>query len=455
MARKSDSNSRSVAPTFMLYHHRLGTGLSQSLKLLQNASLKFGRFDMAMFSRRRIAPEGAAARPARLLFVQTQSIAAGAQEISRILGEQLAAQHTDGRPDFEIHHLFFYRITDAFDGLENVYFCDQRAPRNPLSFIRFLFRLFVLIRRIRPDVALTFQHYGNIVAAPVARLLGVPRIIANHVSAPATISKTVRWLDRVIGLTGFYDVITVNSHVTWRDYQAYPARYARRLVHIPHGFAERHSAAGKAEVRAAFGLPVDGAVIGTVARLHPLKQLDAAIRALAHLPGTQLAFAGAGPDETRLQELARQMGLADRVHFLGELHPDRIGDFLACLDVFAFPSLAETFGLAPVEAAQAGIPVVTNDLPVLREVLDVDGQPCALFVDASDAEAFAASIRRVLDDPALAGRLSSLGRRLSERYSLSAMVDAYRGLIAGELPQHGLSGRKRATDELARRGGEP
>jgi glycosyltransferase involved in cell wall biosynthesis len=120
------------------------------------------------------------------------------------------------------------------------------------------------------------------------------------------------------------------------------------------------------------------------------------------------------------------------VHFIGEIPPDAIGNFLICLDVFAFPSAAETFGLAAVEAAQAGIPVVANTLPVLHEVLQVDGVPCALFVDVSDTHAFVRAVERLLLDRDFAQQLSLLGQRLSERYSLHAMVDDYRRLINGE-----------------------
>ncbi len=141
-----------------------------------------------------------------------------------------------------------------------------------------------------------------------------------------------------------------------------------------------------------------------------------------------LAFAGTGPDEHRLRALAEELGVDARMHFLGELHPQDIGRFLATLDVFAFPSLAETFGLAAVEAAQAGVPVVAQDLPVLREVLDLDGQPCALFVEAADTEAFAGALGSVVADRVLAAQLSGRGRQLSKRYSLGAMVDSYREL---------------------------
>lgn len=373
-------------------------------------------------------------RPLRLLFVQTQAETAGAQEISRLLGRELVRGGATGGAAFEEHHLFLYRKTAGCDDLPNVRFVARERPSNPLDAARFVTRLVSLMREVRPDVVLTFQHYGNIVAAPVARLLRVPRIIANHVSAPATISGPVRRIDKMVGLAGCYDVITVNSRETLRDYQSYPARYTNRIVHIPHGFAQRTSALAKPAARARFNLPADVPLMGTVARLHPLKRIDLAIAALQQLPDVHLAIAGQGPDAERLKTFAHERNLSTRVHFTGEMNGAAVGNFLAGLDLFVFPSKAETFGLAAVEAAQAGVPVVAHDLAVLREVLDMAGQPCALFVDAADTDALATAIRSVLDDPSLAAELSNRGKQLSKRYSLSAMVDTYRDLILDREP---------------------
>lgn len=382
-------------------------------------------------------------RPVRLLFVQTQAEMAGAQEISRLLGDELSRPAADGTKEFEAHHLFLYRKTSGCDGFPNVLFAAQQNPRGLVEKAHFFGRVVSLIHSVKPDVLLTFQHYGNIVGAPVGRLLRVPRIIANHVSAPATISGPVRRIDRLLGLSGFYDVITVNSQATWRDYQAYPERYRSRIAYVPHGFSDKTTSVSRNEARAAFGLPVDARVIGTVARLHPLKRIDLAIRTLPHLPGVHLAVAGQGPDHDRLLAVAAETGVSDRLHFAGEIPPARVGTFLASLDAFVFPSEAETFGLAAVEAAQAGIPVVSNDMPVMREVLQVDGTPCALFVDASDTKGFAATIRTVLDDAPLHKDLADKGRRLAGTHSLAAMVDEYRRLIraaahpaANNTPQH-------------------
>lgn len=358
-----------------------------------------------------------------VMLVQTQAENAGAQQISRMIAADFAAR------GFSVHQVFFFRRTTSFDGAANVEYCALERPSKPFAFLRFLKRLYETTRRIRPDVVIAFQHYGNIIATPIARLAGARRVVANQVSAAALINPAALAADKLLGALGGYDRIVVNSRHTEEMYAEYPRGYRERMVRIDHGFEDKSSAISQAEARAAFGLPQDVKLLGCAARLHSLKQLDAAVAVLPLIPEAHLALAGQGPDRERLKALANELGVTDRVHFLGELAPEKIGLLHAALDCFVFPSAAETFGLAAVEAAQSGAPVVANDIEVLREVLDVDSEPCALFVDARDAAAFATAIRAALFDQATIARLTGAGRRLKQRYPLSAMMDAYSDLV--------------------------
>jgi glycosyltransferase involved in cell wall biosynthesis len=359
----------------------------------------------------------------RVLMIQTQAENAGAQEISRLVGAGLAARGHD------VRHLFFYDRTGGASDLPNVEICVPARPSGPIALAAFLLELRRRIARIRPDVVLTFQHWGNVLGAPVARAAGVATVIANQVSATEVNSRPLRIADAILGRLGVYDRITVNSAETARLYAGHSAAYRARIVSIPHGFEAKTSTLDRAAARRRFGLPVGVPIAGSAARLHPTKRLDTAIRVLPHLAGLHLALAGQGPDHDRLTALAADCGVAARVHFLGELQPTGIGDFLATLDVFVFPTLAETFGLAGVEAAQAGVPVVAADLPVLHEVLEADGRPAALFVDPTDPTAFAGAIARILGEPDLADDLRRAGAGLARRWSLAGMVDAYCRLI--------------------------
>ncbi len=153
------------------------------------------------------------------------------------------------------------------------------------------------------------------------------------------------------------------------------------------------------------------------------------MRLLPHDPARHLALAGQGAERDALAGLAEELGCGARLHLVGELPPERVGDFLRALDVFVFPSRAETFGLAAVEAAQAGVPVVANALPVLREVLATRDGPCALFADAEDDAALAQAVRRLERDPELAARLVRSGRGLAGRFPVDAMAEAYDALL--------------------------
>ena len=364
----------------------------------------------------------------RVVLLQTQAEAAGAQEISRLLAAGLAARGCD------VDQLFLFRRTDAFDGDPHAIFCAADRPRTPRQLLVMFARLHRELRRLRPDVVILFQHYGNLIGGVFARAAGVPVVIANQNGLMDILSPAVIGLDRLFGRLGIFSRIVVNSSTTEAEYRNHPRAYRRRLVRIDHGFGEKRSRLGRAEARDAFGFGRDDVILGCVARLHPNKQLDAAIRLLPGNPGWRLALAGQGSARDSLERLAADLGCADRVSFAGELAPERVADFLAALDVFVFPTVSETFGLAAVEAAQAGIPVVANALPVLADILSHEGRPAALFADARDTAAFGAAVRRILDEPTLAGALTSRGARLRDRFPLDAMVDAYEALVRERHP---------------------
>jgi L-malate glycosyltransferase len=368
-------------------------------------------------------------RTPRILVIQTQAENAGAQEISRLVGAGLAAR------GFDVHNVFFFLQSSSFEAPPNTIYCAPSRPGTPLAFLRFLWALARSIRELRPDAILTFQHYGNAIGGAVARLVSPAPVIANQVSARLTMTRLVRAADLAMGSLGLFQCITVNSLDMLREYSRYPDRYRKRLKHVAHGFDQKTPTISQSEGRRSFDLPGDGIMLGCVARLHPLKQLDAAIRVLADRPRWNLALAGQGADRARLKRLASELGVSNRVYFVGEIAPERVGAFLACLDVFVFPSRAETFGLAAVEAAHAGVPVVANDLPVLREVLSYQDQPAALFVDASDTAMLAAAVSRVLEDNALSETLRQNARGLKLRYSVDAMVDDYVQILQNACPR--------------------
>lgn len=371
----------------------------------------------------------AAGSTRRVVLLQTQAEGAGAQEVARILGEGLS------RRGYEVHQVFFFRRTAAFDRHPNTFFCARERPGGPVGVAKMVVVLFRHLRRLRPSAVLCFQHYGNIVGALAAHAAGAHAVIANRTSAKSLEPAWTRLADLAFGWTGLFRAVVVNSKAIVQEHDAHPKGYRARLVRIDHGFQAKNSALSQRAARDLLRLPEGVPLLGSVARLHPTKNLGAAIRLLLERPAWHLALAGQGPARPELEQLAGSLGVTDRVHFTGELSADGIGTFLKSLDVFVFPTLTESFGLAAVEAAQAGVPVVANDLPVLREVLAVEGSACALFVDANDPAAFGDAVARILSDADLRAQLTRCAAGLARRYALDDMVARYAELIECVAPQ--------------------
>ena len=388
-----------------MLHYQPGAELGEAPKLPSTAAALAGR--------------GSGGPKLHVLLVQTQAENAGAQEISRLLGAGLTAR------GYRVTNLFFFRKSDSFDEPPDTLYCASSRPGHPLALLQMLRTLGRHIRTTRPDAVLTFQHFGNVIGAGVSRLVCRAPVIANQVSSALSMSWPVRTADIVMGSLGFFDRITLNSLDMQREYSRYPAAYRSRMVHVPHGFDDKALTLPRQAAREKFKLPTDRVLLGCAARLHPHKRLDAAIRLLPDQPSWHLALAGQGTDEARLRRLADDLNVSDRLHLLGEIAPRQMADFLACLDVFVFPTQAETFGLAAVEAANAGVPSVVTDLPVLREVLSFEGKPTALFVDASDHAKLSAAVSKLLTDQTLREELRQNAKGLKLRYSVDAMVEEY------------------------------
>jgi len=160
------------------------------------------------------------------------------------------------------------------------------------------------------------------------------------------------------------------------------------------------------------------------------------LRAAAELPGADFVLAGEGPERAGLEALATELGIAERVHFLG--YRDDIPQLLAACDVFALPSLYEGSSLAVLEAMAAGRPVVSSAIGGTDELIDdgVDG----LLVAPGDTAGLAGALRRLLDDAELRKSFAERARRRVERdFTPTAMTQRVEA-IYGEL----LAGGRRA-----------
>jgi glycosyltransferase involved in cell wall biosynthesis len=173
-----------------------------------------------------------------------------------------------------------------------------------------------------------------------------------------------------------------------------------------------------------------------VARFQAFKNhamlLDAFARFAKERPASRLVLVGSGPLRERTEQQAAELGIADRVLFLGEVPYREVPGVYAAADVKVISSDYESFCFAAIEAMSTGLPVLTTDCAwVPRLVADGAG----IIVPVGDAEAFAAGLKRLADNPALRQRLGATGRQhVLERHTWPAsagkLLRLYQNLAA-------------------------
>ncbi|BAK66265.1 putative glycosyltransferase [Sphingobium sp. SYK-6] len=176
-------------------------------------------------------------------------------------------------------------------------------------------------------------------------------------------------------------------------------------------------------------------------RLTRQKDYPTLLRAFAQLrgEGIQLNVLGQGELRATLENMARDLGIADRVTFLGFQRDPFI--HMRQADIFVLSSRWEGFGNVLVEAMAMGTPVVSTDCPHGPAEIITDGRN-GLLVPPGDAEALAAALQRLVDDPALRIHLGSAGEARAQDFSASRIGAAYAGLfrdIAARARREGAS----------------
>jgi len=192
-----------------------------------------------------------------------------------------------------------------------------------------------------------------------------------------------------------------------------------RVFHIPN-FPRLDEAlpVNRASLDTPEGVPLALAL----GRLHPNKALDVLIRACLRVPDLWVWIAGEGEERVKLENLTRELGVSERVKFLG-WRTDKAALFGAA-DICVYPSRKEPFGNVVVEAWGYGKPLVTT-ASTGPAWLVRDGED-GLLVPVDDFEAFAECIRRVLSNTELATQLVSNGKkRISEEFSEENIVGQY------------------------------
>jgi glycosyltransferase involved in cell wall biosynthesis len=306
--------------------------------------------------------------------------------------------------------------------------------RTPLAVATLVADGLTLARRARRQ-GLDVIHANSTraaLSAAVARLRGGPPVVVHlhDVLGDDPVSRLVRWVVRHSA-----GAVLANSTHVASTLRLPPGRPPVVTVDNPVDLGRFDPArADGAAVRAELGIEADVPVIALVGQITPWKGQDLAIRALAALPERHRdpvlllvgapVFTSAGTRfdnleyERGLRTLAHELGVADRVRFLGSR--DDVPDVLAAGDIALVPSWEEPFGRVVIEALAMELAVVATSRGGPPEILEGGA---GITLPPEDPARWAATIAALLDDPDERRRLAHAGlARVRERYGLPVYV---------------------------------
>jgi glycosyltransferase involved in cell wall biosynthesis len=183
--------------------------------------------------------------------------------------------------------------------------------------------------------------------------------------------------------------------------------------------------------------PLDGGissqeaqVVVAAGRLNTQKGFDLLVRAWEPVarrrPDWRLEIYGSGPERAALERLIGELGLSDRVALMGRTQA--LGEAMAAASLFALSSRFEGFGMVLVEAMGKGLPVVSFDCPRGPGDIVTHGED-GLLVAPEDADALAAALLELIEDPERRRRLAAAARRTARRYESRAIAPAWDALL--------------------------
>lgn len=206
---------------------------------------------------------------------------------------------------------------------------------------------------------------------------------------------------------------------------------AHRIEVIPNGIdLQRYEAVGdRTALRASLGLARDRTYVIIVARFHPVKDHATLLAGFADVaarrPDVDLLLAGDGPLRPALEQQIAALGIGSRVRLLG-VRSD-VADLLRAADIFTLSSVSEAASITLLEAMASGLPAIVTAVGGNPELVrdEVDG----ILVPRGDAARFTAALLRLIDDPALRGRMGQSGaERVRSQFQMSRTIERYGAL---------------------------
>lgn len=301
-----------------------------------------------------------------------------------------------------------------------------------LAGVRQIFRLARLAREEKVDVIQTFFEKAEVMGWLARRLAGVPVWVTSRRDLGF---KRKQVYDRIFRETSRSCDGLVAVCRAVKDETASREGFPADKIQVIYNALEDATLDGSRSSgpsRAELGLPADGRLVGMVANFNfEIKGHRHFIEAAAQVAGgrnnIRFILVGDGALRPGCEQQARDLGLGDRIHFLGKRGD--VSSILAHLDISVLCSTSEGLSNVVMESMAVGKPVVATRVGGNPELVE-DGVT-GLVVPPADSAALADAVGVLLDDPAKAGAMGAAGRRVAEeRFSVRAMVAAHENLYA-------------------------
>jgi glycosyltransferase involved in cell wall biosynthesis len=329
-------------------------------------------------------------------------------------------------------------------GVEVHYLPALSREISPLDDLRALWALYRLFRVERPDVVHTHTAKAGTLGRLAAILAGVPvlvhtfhgHVLGGDYFSPAR-TRFFLEVERQLARATDRLVVLTEAQATEMSEELGVADRSKFTV-VPlglelDGFAEVDRAAAASTTRAALGITDDELVIGIVGRMVPIKNHELWLRVLAdtidaHDGAVRGVVVGAGEREAELRALADELGVGDRLLWLGWRRD--LPDLYAAMDALVLTSHDEGTPVAVIEAMAAGTPVVARDVGGVAEL--AEGHPSVQVVrlDAAVPEWATAVIRARSHAPAALDTRRRVVRRFSVERLADDIDELYRALGA-------------------------
>jgi glycosyltransferase involved in cell wall biosynthesis len=299
-----------------------------------------------------------------------------------------------------------------------------------ISLFRAQFRLFRVIRAMKPGVIHAYLPLTNFMGAFTGRILNVPLIITSKRALGNHQERNWGWRFFDMAAFRFSHCVTVNSKAVGEDTLKRDKGNASKIKLIYNGldFSHFNNDTGfRLKIRKELGIIPDINLIITVANLIPYKGHVELIKAatLVVRRHSNTVFLLVGQDRgirKNLEKLVQQLGLVDHIIFLDQRHD--IPELLAASDISVLPSHEEGFSNVVLESMAAGLPVVATRVGGNPEAI-VDGMT-GWLVTPQNPEELAYKIVDLLNDPQKARRWGKHGeKRIKENFLVEKMVDRH------------------------------